>query len=176
MGAPETARSPVWGWAGGSPCTPPACPVHWVCWHRVLQRHQPQKNTLEPHGRGDGDPCSCAPRLSHPHRGPWLSPSMQMTKGVQWGGGWVPLPPSTCFPCRWRHGTARRRTGPARGTTCRVTPSTCSRSGAGSAPPAAPGAPGAPPFSTPPPRQVSSAPSDAQQGPGPNSGCWASQG
>lgn len=55
------------------------------------------------------------------------------------------------FPCRWRRGTARR--GP--GTPCRVTPTTCSRPGAGAAPPTAPGAPGAPPSCTPPPRLVS---------------------
>lgn len=55
------------------------------------------------------------------------------------------------FPCRWRRGTAR--CGP--GTPCRVTPTTCSRPGAGAAPPTAPGAPGAPPSCTPPPRPVS---------------------
>lgn len=55
------------------------------------------------------------------------------------------------FPCRWRRGTAR--CGP--GTPCRVTPTTCSRPGAGAAPPTAPGAPGVPPSCTPPPRPVS---------------------
>lgn len=75
----------------------------------------------------------------------------------QRGASWVPLPPAPCFPCRWRRGMVQRSTGPACGTTCRVTPSTCFRSGAGSAPSTARGAPGAPPFSTPPRRQVSSA-------------------